>query len=350
MAEISGGEYIAAALRAEGMDTAFGIVDGTYLGFLSGLKKHNFRIVGPRHETSAAHMAGAYARLTGRPGLCFASNGPGVANILPGLTVEEAEGNRVFVVTSSRRTGITYPDRGGTYQYFDQVGVIGALSKWSASAQSFERIPELFRSAMRELYRGRPGVVHLDVPENLMNGKHDFPKPWKPGDYRSLVPASPDPDSLEKAAGLLANARLPLIHAGSGIIHAGAYAELQRLAELLAAPVTTSWAARGVLDERYPLAFPMVHVELYHKLRKDADAILILGSRIGETDWWGKEPYWRAPQKQSSIQVDIDERSLGRNKPAELLIKADVKVFLQRMCEILESKKKKIPIKKRRAL
>src|SRR5512141_3446621 len=103
MAEISGGEVIARMLQKEGVDKVFGIIDGTYFGFYSSLHKLGIEIVTPRHETCAAHMAGAYARLTGRLGVCMASNGPGVANLLPGVAVEQAEGNRILLVTSSRR-------------------------------------------------------------------------------------------------------------------------------------------------------------------------------------------------------------------------------------------------------
>src|SRR5512135_952283 len=124
MAEHSGGELIARMLQAEGVTKVFGIIDGTYFGFYSALHRLGIDIVTPRHETSAAHMAGAYARLTGQLGVCMASNGPGVANILPGLVVENAEGNRVLAITSCRRPQIVYPDRGGAYQAFDQVGAI----------------------------------------------------------------------------------------------------------------------------------------------------------------------------------------------------------------------------------
>ncbi|MEN8186181.1 MAG: thiamine pyrophosphate-binding protein, partial [Bacteroidota bacterium] len=120
--KITSGEYIAKFLKNEKVEVVFGIIDGTYHGLITGLKKEGIRLITPRHETSAAHMAGAYARVTGKLGVCLASNGPGVANILPGVTVENAEGNRVLLITSSRRVGIGYPDRGGTYQYFDQVG------------------------------------------------------------------------------------------------------------------------------------------------------------------------------------------------------------------------------------
>ena len=129
MAQMVGGEALARMLAAEGVEVVFGIVDGTYMGFFASFEKHGIRMVSPRHETSAAHMAGAYARLTGKLGVCMASNGPGVANILPGVAVENGEGNRVLLITSSRRTPIAYPDRGGTYQYFNQTGVTRAMTK-----------------------------------------------------------------------------------------------------------------------------------------------------------------------------------------------------------------------------
>ena len=156
MAETTGGEIVARMLALEAVEAVFGIIDGTYFGFYANLGPSGVRLISPRHETSAAHMAGAYARLSGRLGVCMASNGPGVANLLPGLVVEQAEGNRVLAITSSRRTGIIYPDRGGTYQYFDQCGVISRIAKWSAAVPSFERIPEIMRKISKLLTKHGP--------------------------------------------------------------------------------------------------------------------------------------------------------------------------------------------------
>jgi acetolactate synthase I/II/III large subunit len=268
-------------------------------------------MITPRHEAIAAHMAGAYARMSGKLGVCIASNGPGVANMLAGVAVENVEGNRVLLITSSRRTGIAYPDRGGAYQCFDQVGVIGAMAKWSAGCAYAERIPELLRTALRKCYQGRPGVVHLDVPENLINGPCPAAPILEPARYRRTLPLAPATEQVVKAADLLERAQLPMIHAGSGIIHAQAFDELRQAAELLHAPVTTSWAGRGVLDERHPLVWPMVHIDANNALRNKADACLCLGSDLGETDWWGKAPYWARTADQIFIQVDIDEAVPG---------------------------------------
>jgi acetolactate synthase-1/2/3 large subunit len=336
MSSITGGEFIASMLEAEGVEVVFGIIDGTYFGLYANLAKHGIHLITPRHESSAVHMAGAYARMSGRLGVCIASNGPGVANALPGVAVEDGEGNRVLLITSSRRTGIAYPDRGGTFQYFNQVAVTKPMTKWAGTIPSFERIPELMHRALRISWSRRPGVVHVDVPEDVMNGKF---KPTgsllDPARYRRIEPLVPTADDVQRTVELARGTTRFLIHAGSGVAHAGAHDELARVAELLAAPVTTSWGGRGAIAETSLCAVPMPYVGLNDKVRNEADVVLSLGSRIGETDWWGKAPYWRRPAEQKLIQVDIDEEMFGLNKPVDLPILADLKLFLNQLGEAL---------------
>ncbi len=160
------GEIIAGMLKQEGVDPLFRIVDGSYHALCKAFKDHGIKLITPRHESTALHMAGAYARLKGYLGVAIASNGPGTANALAGIPAENAEGNRVLLLTSSRRKAVTYPDRGGAYQYFNQVAVIKPMSKWSGSASAPARVPELLRRGLGGRCKGRPGVVHLDVPEN----------------------------------------------------------------------------------------------------------------------------------------------------------------------------------------
>ncbi len=333
----NGGRIIADVLAAEGVGKVFGIPDGTYLGMLNALVGNGVDVVTPRHETTAIHMAGAYARLTGQLGVAIASNGPGVANALPGIAVENAEGNRILVITSSRRVGITYPDRGGTYQYFDQVAAIKPISKWSASVPAAGRLPELLRTALRWCYQGRPGIVHLDVPESIINGKAKAPAVISPDRTRRSHTLAPDPALIDQAAALLVGATLPVIHAGGGVIHARAHDSLQRVAELLHAPVTTSWSGRGAMTETSELVWPITAIEPTNEVRQVGDVALVLGSRLGETDWWGKQPNWRDPANQKVIQVDIDDSSLGLNKPVDLAILGDVGVFLDELAKRLES-------------
>jgi acetolactate synthase-1/2/3 large subunit len=345
----TGGAIMAQMLKAEGVDTIFGIIDGTYTQFFWNCVHGGIKLITPRHETMAAHMAGAYARLTGKLGVCMASNGPGVANMLPGVAVEQGEGNRVLLITSSRRSGISYPDRGGAYQCFDQVGVIRPMAKWSETAGSAARVPELMRQALRKCWEGRPGVVHLDVPENVINGEAKPAGIQKPAQYRPTKPIIARQDQIEAAAQMLTKAQFPIIHCGSGVIHAAAYDELARLAKVLHAPVCTSWSARGVLPETNPLAWPMVHIKAVNQLRNEADLVLVLGSELGETDWWGKAPYWATPDRQKLIQVDIDPQRLGRNRAADLMVQADVKEFLNQLLEKVQGRTGEMPITGRKS-
>ena len=324
-----GGGLVAQMLRAEGVEVVFGIIDGSYVGLYSQLREHGIRLISPRHETSALHMAGAYARLTGKLGVAIASNGPGAANALPGVAVEEGEGNRVLLITSWRRTGIVNPDRGGTYQYFDQLHVTAPMTKWTGTAESFGRLPETMRRAFRESYQGRPGVVHVTVPEDILNGNFDGEPPvLAPSEYRCVAPLEPSRAEVKRAADLLLAAEKPMIHAGSGVLHGGAFAELRAVADALSAPVTTSWGGRAVIDERADVAIAMTLVGVVNKVRNESDVVLALGTRFGETDWWGKPPYWRKPAEQKLIQVDIDEARLGVNKPVTLGVIADARAFL----------------------
>lgn len=337
----TGGELIAKMLTAEGVDTVFGIIDGTYVQLTAAFKKHRIRLVTPRHETSAAHMAGTYARLTGKLGVCIASNGPGVANILPGLVTENGEGNRVLAITSWRRRGIINPDRGGAFQYFDQVAAIKPFAKWSGSAEVFGRIPEIMRRAFRISYQGRPGVVHVTVPEDVINslGDEAIAPLTSPENYRSVEPVHASGEQIRRAADMLEKAKMPMIQAGSGVLHAGANAELAVLAEYLQAPVTTSWGGRSSIDERRAVSIPLMHTEMVDKIRNESDVVLALGTRFGETDWWGKAPYWARPDKQDVIHVDCDGEILGLNRPVQLGILADMKAFLSDLNAELQSRK-----------
>ncbi len=332
---VSGGGLIARMLQAEGVEVVFGIIDGSYTALYSSLADHGIRLVSPRHETTAAHMAGAYARLTGRLGVCIASNGPGAANVLPGIAVENGEGNRVLVITSWRRGPIVGPDRGGTYQYFDQVAVSRPMTKWTGAAITFGRLSQTFRRAFRKSFQGRPGVVHVVVPEDVMNGTFDDTEPdVEPARYRRSEPMIPSPELVSRAAELLGRATLPLIQVGGGVVHGDAADRVAELATVLRAPVTTSFAGRSAVDSRLPNLIPMLP-PLIDEVRTEADVVLALGTRFGETDWWGKPPYWRNAAEQQLIQVDIDEEILGVNKPVDVAVLGDVGLFLDALLEEL---------------
>jgi len=337
MADIFGGEVIARMLKKEGVEQFFGIVDGTYSHLYVSAVDQGLHMITPRHESVAAHMAGAYARVTGKLGVFIASNGPGVANVLSGAVVEHLEGNRVLLITSARRRGVTDPDRPGAYQAFDQHKLIREIAKWSVYIRDFERISGQMQEAFRRCFSGKPGLVHVDIPEDIINTMGPEPVFLEPGQYRSLAAFGPSADEVKAAARMLAEAKMPMIQAGSGITHALAFDELNTLAELLNAPVTTSWAANDTLPHQSPFSIPMSLMEANTAVRNTADVCLCLGCSMGETDWWGKAPYWAAPDKQKFIQVDIEAGAIGRNRRVDLAIVADLKIFLTELIAELKN-------------
>lgn len=336
----TGGTLVARLLAAEGVDTVFGIVDGSYFGLTASLADNGIGLWSPRHEAAALHMAGTWARCTNRLGVAIASNGPGVANALPGIAVEQAEGNRVLLLTSARRSGVGHPQRPGAHQAFDQTGVTAAMTKWAARVPTLERLPELLRTALRVSWVGRPGVVHLDIPEDILNGPAvvDDADVWPAARYRRTARLAPSAADVDRAARLLTLAELPLVHVGTGVLHSDAEAALERLVGLLDAPVTTSWAARGALSEANPRSIPMIHPTIVDDVRNDADVVLVVGSRLGETDWWGKAPNWAPPTEQRMVQVDVEEANLGLHRPADVAMLADAREALTALADAVEGR------------
>jgi acetolactate synthase-1/2/3 large subunit len=146
----------------------------------------------------------------------------------------------------------------------------------------------------------------------------------------------PSASQVARTAELLRNAERPHLHAGSGVLHARASNALERVAEALGSPVTTSWAGRGALPDNHEQLLPIWAMAPINQARSEADVVLVIGSRLGETDWWGKPPYWGKAGEQKMVQVDIDEEILGLNKATELAIVSDAGTFLGALADELE--------------
>jgi len=347
---IKGGGIVSKMLAAEGVDTVFGIVDNSLSALCASLESNGIKLISPTHETNAMHMAGAYAQITGKPGICIAGKGPGMANALSGVAVENAEGHRVLLISSAAEGGKPDADPKGAYRYLPQIDATRPITKWNSMVLSVEKISETMCKAFRLTHTGRPGVVHVDIPEKVMNMDSPFDPSWirDPASYRSLDPMAPLSELVEKAADMLTQAKFPLIHAGTGVIHARAHKELMELASFLAAPVSTSWGARSAMDERSDQSISMIYLAATNELRNKADVVLTLGSRMGETDWWGKPPYWAPPSRQKLIQVDLDAAVFGFNKPVNLAIQSDVKMFMAQLLETLKKRDPKMNLEYRR--
>jgi acetolactate synthase-1/2/3 large subunit len=325
MTRITGGELLLKALKQEGVSHLFGIIDGSLNPLLEKLDDYGMQLVATRHEAAGAHMADGWARVAGRPGVCLAGAGPGTANMLSGVITAHAEGVPLVALSGQRRRNLIYPDRGGAFQYIDQNTCFRPVTKWNATVRDWRRIPELLRQAFRMATSGRPGPVHLEFTEDLLEEKGDAAEAavWPAPVYRPAVPSAGDPALVAQAARILAGAEHPLLHAGVGLQWAGGWEPFQALADHLAAPISVSLGARGVVPEDHPHYLHLLNREALEAAHDAADVVLAVGTRFGELEGWGRPPAWPAAGSQRVIQVDADPTSIGLNRPVALGIVGD---------------------------
>jgi acetolactate synthase-1/2/3 large subunit len=342
MARMSGAEALVLSLIEEGVRCVFGIpgdqcnpiTDAIYrLGREVGL-----RFVTVRHEQAAAHMADAWARVTGQPGVCLATVGPGVADLAPGVYTAWADSVPIVVLGAQNQTWRCYPEH-GSMQSLDQLSLLAPITKWRALVNDVRRMPQLVQWAFRAATSGRPRPVYLDLPSNVLCDKldsDDYPI-LSPEQYRATTPPMAPLGLIEQAADMLASAEWPLIHAGGGVLRAAAWPELVELAEYLSATVTTSLGARGAIPEDHPLCLiPSSYGAL--GAQATADTVLLLGGRLGDLDFWGRPPTWGEPDQQRWIQVDIEPQNIALNRPIDLALIGDAKLTLRALLDAVRAR------------
>lgn len=336
MSEITGGELLLRSLHAEGARDIWAIPDGTYMIFLEALERLGqelgMRLFVPGHEAAAAHAADAMTRITGKPAVVMACAGPGAANLISGVLCAQDEGSPVVAITTTRRSDIAYPHM-GAMQVLDQHAYFTPATKWSAHIGQWKRIPDAVRHAFRVAMAGRPGPVHVEFPEDLLLQKGDPDQaPFWQHSENGQAGSAAHPALVQRAATMLLDATLPLIHAGGGTQRSGAGSEAQALAEYLGCPVTTGAGSRGIVPDGHPLVLQPVS-PASAVAKNMADVVLAVGTRFGELDFWGRPPVWREAAQQKVIQIDADPQNIGLNRPAGLALAGDAKAVLAQILD-----------------
>jgi thiamine pyrophosphate-dependent acetolactate synthase large subunit-like protein len=324
MAKVTGNELLVKALKNEGVDTIFYLASAPTAESAKLFFEGGIRLIGFRHEQGAAFAAHAYSRVSGRPGVCCAEAGPGVTNLVTGV------GNAFVDAVPLVALGAlnTLFGKGmGSFQELDQVSILKPITKWTDQVNNPKRIPELINKAFRIATGGQPGPVYVDLPMEILAAEVDeneilFPKnPHTPA--RSLG----DPDRVKQALALLADARRPLILTGTGVLWSGASAELREFVELTGIPFYTTPQGRGVIPEDHPLCF----LSARNMAFREADVVLVVGTRFNFIVSYGMPPRWAPDLK--VIQVDVAEEEIGRNRPVNVGIVGDAKMVLRQLIE-----------------
>jgi len=313
-------EAFVETLVAQGVKDVFGIVGSAFMDALDLFPAAGIRFVPTVHEQGAAHMADGYARVTGRHGVCIAQNGPGITNFVTGVAAAYWAHSPVVAITPE--TGTSGMGLGG-FQETEQLPIFSRITKYQAHVNRSDRIAEWTAKAFDNALAER-GPAQLNIPRDYFYGEIDVAIP-QPRRVRRGAGAQED---LQDAANLLAQARFPVIVAGGGVLFSGGQAECVALAELLGAPVVTSYLHNDAFPARHPLwCGPLGYQgsKAGMKLLAQADVVLALGTRLGP---FGTLPqhgldYW--PQQARIIQVDADHRMLGLVRPVSVGICADAK-------------------------
>jgi acetolactate synthase I/II/III large subunit len=338
MSEITGGELLLRCLVGEGVRFVFGIPCPEVDPLLAKLEQYEVRFVPVRHEAAAVHMAEGLYKTTGQVAAVLGNPGPGSANLLPGVITARHEGVPVVVITAQHRLGIVYPSPPSTFQGQDQLDIFKPVVKWGGPILSWERIPEVMRIAFREMWAGRPGPIHVEVPAPVMyaTGDDATVRLLAPERYRAAGP-QPSEAQLAEAAEMLASAKRPLVISGSGVDRARANEALLAVVELLNCPVVGTIAGRSSVPLDHP-NFLYGYGAGADLARRESDVILVAGSRIGNLDI-PYDKYWGDPANQKLIQIDIDQRNMGVTRPLELGIVSDAKIALEGLSRMLKTKR-----------
>ncbi len=337
MSEITGGEVLARCLAAEGLRTVFGLPCPEIDPFLAALEPQGLRFVPVRHEAAGAHMAEGLYKTTGQVSAVLGNPGPGAANLLAGVITARHEGVPLVAITSQHRLGVVYPSPPTTFQGQDQLDIFAPAVKWGGPILSFDRIAEVTRLAFREMWNGRPGPVQLEIPGPVVyaTGEESALRILEPDRYRA-GPLLPSEALLEQAADLLAGAARPALLAGSGVDRAGANEALLQVADRLGCPILTTMAGRATVPGDHP-QLVMAFGEAGDMVRREADVVLVVGSRLGNLDL-PFDKYWGDPEQQQLVQIDVDPRHLAVSRPIALGIVADARAALEGLLVRLEKR------------
>lgn len=321
MGKLTGNTLVARALKAEGAEAIFYLAGGPMFDVMWESMRLGIRGIHTRHEQGAAMMAHGYARASGKPGLVNTSSGPGTTNAATGMANALLDAAPVILLAGASPLRTRDLE---DFQELDQVGSMRPLSKWAVNVQQTRRIPEYVAMAYRKALGNRPGPIHLDFPGDVLyNEVEEDTVAW--GASPRPAPPAGDRDAIREAVRLLKAAERPLVITGSGVLWSGAAEALHAFIERTRLPFFTTPQGRGVIPDDHPLAF----LNARSTALKQADVMLIVGTRFNVILNFGRPPRFAPDVK--VIMVNTDAEELGKGRPVHLPIVGDARVVLTQL-------------------
>ncbi len=344
MAKMTGAQALIESLKQEKVEVMFGISGGALLPIHDVLYDSGIRHILARHEQGAAHMADGFARASGRPGVCMATSGPGATNIVTGLANAYLDSSPVIALTgqvNAYSANTSYMIGRDAFQEADIIGITTPITKYNVQVKSPAEIPRAVKTSFYIATTGRPGPTLIDLPKDTQTGKAemDFSENLQIRGYKPNT--EPHPVQVKRAVKLLLSAERPLILAGGGVNLSNASPELLQIAELLMAPVATTFMGKSCFPENHPLSIGNIGMHgtmLANKMILEADVLLAVGTRFQDRSTGTLDTF--CPDAKI-IHIDIDAAEIGKNIDVEVPIVADAKPTLRMIQQQLVNKLKK---------
>ena len=319
-----GGHLLVEALKAQGVEIAFGVPGESYLAVIDGLHDANsVKTVMCRQEGGAAMMAEAHGKITGRPGLCMVTRGPGATNASAGVHIAFQDSTPMVLLVGQVARDQAERE---AFQEIDYRRMYGQMAKWVAGIDIADRIPEYISRAFHTAMAGRPGPVVLALPEDMLRDATTTAA----ADIAHVVEAHPGADDMARLRAMLAAAERPLAIVGGGAWDAQTSADFQAFAEANGLPVGTSFRCQDYFDNRHPNYVGHVGIGVSPTLGgmvRDADLLLVVGARMGEMTTSGYELLDIPSPRQKLVHVHPGAEELGRVYRPELAILASPRSF-----------------------
>jgi acetolactate synthase-1/2/3 large subunit len=331
MARMTGAQALAEMLQGYGVSHVFMVPAVLRRTFAEMERRTKIKRIHTHGEKAAAYMADGYARASGRPGVCMAQV-VGALNLAAGLRDAWLAHSPVIAFTGGRDPKTKFRK---VYQEVDDVPAFETVTKWNATVDAVERIPDMVRQAFRAAVTGSPGPVHLQFRgnEGQIDQEEADIEPLCEPRFAQVPPFRPEPDaaSVRAALMLLQAALKPVIVAGGGVRASGAAHELVALAEKLQIPVATSLNGKDSINGSHPLSVGVVGSysrESANRVVAAADLVFFVGTETGGMT----THFWTVPKAGvAAIQIDVDPEALGRNYPLKAAVNGDAKLTLARM-------------------
>jgi acetolactate synthase I/II/III large subunit len=326
----SGGQILVDQLVLHGADVAFGVPGESYLPVLDALHDAPVRLISTRHEAGAANMAEAYGKLTGRPGICLVTRGPGATHASVGVHTAFQDSTPMLLLVGQVARGTT--GREG-FQEVDYRQFFGPLAKWVAQVEEAARLPEVMARAFSIACSGRPGPVVVALPEDMLSETADV------RDARRVPVASPSPGAagLARLAELLDTAERPLIVVGEGGWTARAGTDLLAFASAARIPVATSFRCQDYVDNDAGVYAGHAGIGMAPALSRriaDADVLVAVGGRLGDIPSSGYSLLEIPNPRQQLVHVHPDPDELGAVYQPALSIVSGLEAFGAAACEL----------------